>query len=556
MIEELKFKEYRKLKEINISFSKYINVLAGTNGTNKSSILHLISNSFKKVVKSDLRINDDKSLDVINRMNKLTNPKIESLTRGDKKYNNPSTIKGELFKTLYLDGNEISFRRHNSDDGISKRFAIKPQYPEGKNEKLPSIPVIYLGLFRLFSYGEYKDDNLIKNIPKKLPNDYLKLLKDLYKDFTNYTVELENMRDMGNIKNRVNFETDTEGVDSNTISAGEDNLFIILFALTSLKYYFDSIESHNEVESILLIDELDASLHPEFQVKLFELFKEYSKEYKIQFFFTTHSLSLLEYAISQKNDCNVCYLLDNVQNVKKMKDPDIHKINMWLRNITKNELYLENKIPIISEDQEARDFINLLFTFYKEKNDVDLGSVFHLVDGNFSSETIRNLVSDDLLLKTTLRAIFILDGDQTGQTNLNKNLMILPGNNSPEKILFQYASKLYNDNEENFWDNEVLFNSGFTKKQFQSVIKPRIDNIEEKLEKPGSNKGVERELNKKLYKDYLTFWKFVAQYWIKDERNFDDIRKFYNNLNIVFMKTAEFHGISSNEWRHSELWPS
>ena len=48
---------------------------------------------------------------------------------------------------------------------------------------------------------------------------------------------------MGDIKVRNEFSSNVAGVDSNTISAGEDNLSIILTALISLKYYFNSINS-------------------------------------------------------------------------------------------------------------------------------------------------------------------------------------------------------------------------------------------------------------------------------------------------------------------------
>ena len=73
---------------------------------------------------------------------------------------------------------------------------------------------------------------------------------------------------------------------------------VIITSLVSLKYYYENITSSSEVESILLIDELDATIHPGLQFKLLKLLNEFSKDYKIQIFFTTHSLSLLEEAIN------------------------------------------------------------------------------------------------------------------------------------------------------------------------------------------------------------------------------------------------------------------
>jgi len=95
---------------------------------------------------------------------------------------------------------------------------------------------------------------------------------------------------MGDIKTRADFESDKEGIDSNTISAGEDNLFIIICALVSLRYYFENIASHNDVESILLIDEFDATLHPSLQNRLLKIFRELQKLTKFRLFLQRNKL--------------------------------------------------------------------------------------------------------------------------------------------------------------------------------------------------------------------------------------------------------------------------
>lgn len=135
---------------------------------------------------------------------------------------------------------------------------------------------------------------------------------------------------MGDIKFRTDFESKADGVDSNTISSGEDNIFIILTALFSLKYYYDSLpedERINRTASILLIDEFDATLHPALQIRLLDLVRDFSSNYRIQIVATTHSLSLLEYALRQKD--NIIYLKDNIEAIDVMDHPDIFKIK-WI----------------------------------------------------------------------------------------------------------------------------------------------------------------------------------------------------------------------------------
>lgn len=52
MIKSIKFEHYRKLKGIELNFSRGINIISGTNGTCKTSVLHIVSNSFKKPTKT------------------------------------------------------------------------------------------------------------------------------------------------------------------------------------------------------------------------------------------------------------------------------------------------------------------------------------------------------------------------------------------------------------------------------------------------------------------------------------------------------------------------
>ena len=60
MIKKLNILEYRKLKDISFECDKKINVISGANGTCKSSILHIISNSFQKIGNKNNYIKDKK----------------------------------------------------------------------------------------------------------------------------------------------------------------------------------------------------------------------------------------------------------------------------------------------------------------------------------------------------------------------------------------------------------------------------------------------------------------------------------------------------------------
>lgn len=122
MIKSITFEHYRKLKEIELQFSKGINIISGTNGTCKTSVLHIISNSFKEPMKIE-------TMKVIRVLNTSTNPKIETLTKGDKKYVDPALgTTGTLYRAEYFDNRALEFRRKN-DKELEKTKKDLELYP-------------------------------------------------------------------------------------------------------------------------------------------------------------------------------------------------------------------------------------------------------------------------------------------------------------------------------------------------------------------------------------------------------------------------------------------
>lgn len=554
MIKKASIVQYRKIKNIVFDFSNGVNIISGTNGTCKTSLLHIVSNSFQAVTKKCEWVLETKCLEVINKVNSVTNPKIESLTKGDKEHNDPTNgHHGTVFSIEYSNHTPLSFRKHNSK--ISNRYAIKPFYQRGTRDSLPFCPVIYLGLSRLFPFGEFQNDKAVEGIKKSLPAEYQQEIAYLYSNFTHVRITSSTPQKMGDIKVRTDFDSDIVGIDSNTISAGEDNLYMLLTALVSLKYYYQSIKTNNEMESILLIDELDATLHPSYQMGLLELFRKYSAEYKIQVIFTTHSLSLLEYALKKKD--NVIYLIDNITDVRMMDAPDIYKIKMFLHNITRDDIYTSNVIPVFTEDSEARIFLNVLLDYYEQAKDgfASVRHFFHIVDANIGATNLINIFSDIYLLKSTMQSICILDGDQSSKRDLEKYLTTLPGGDSPEKFIMDYSLQLL-DNDDSFWTEELILQLNYGKLNFLSNRKPDIDGIGIKLRElkdaGESTHGVERKLRKKVFIKHQRFFEILFKHWVYNPENFEQINIFYDDLHILFRKVSEFHGINPNDWPFQE----
>jgi AAA15 family ATPase/GTPase len=563
VIKKIQINKYRKLSNISFDFNKHINIISGANGTCKSSILHIISNSFQAVKQNSTKLNSSIALKDIYAINDSVNTKIESLTRGDEEYNDPAPgVSGTLYTVTEVDNKVRPFRRKNDRSNNKNRFRMILNYKRGNAESLTSLPIVYLGLKRLFPFGEFGDDDQIKNIYGGVSAGLLEDAGALFKRFTGLEISDFSPKSVGAIKKRSEFKSTIGGIDSNTISSGEDNLFIILCALISLKRYYENITTNQEIESILLIDELDATLHPAYQIKLLDLFIEFSQNYKIQIFFTTHSITLLREALEKKTFCNVQYLIDNINNVNIMQEPDIYKIEQSLRNKTRKDIYTPSLIPVFSEDDEARLFIEKLFDFIAGK-DVGFNRVrglFHLVDAKIGCANLKTIFKDDKILKPTLRSICILDGDQQGNENMiNNHIMSLPGNNNPEEMVLSYVETKFNDNQATFWNEPYFINEGWSKRWYEENVRTRIEEVKQNLsdcqEKGESVHGLKRYEYKKILNDtnIRPFLIATIQYWINDVDNLEEVKSFTKNLFTLFRKVCAYHNINSNDWENLSI---
>ncbi|OSI37136.1 AAA family ATPase [Neisseria dumasiana] len=568
MIKSIKFTQYRRLKApLKLDFCNNINIISGLNGTCKSSILYLISNAFQAEKSTNTKLEPSSELNVINNISAQVNAKIEMLTKGDKEYNDPAPGQsGELFEVAYTNNQSIGFRRHNknSADDAHSRFRLIPKYSSSQSQSLPTLRTVYLSLARLLPFGEMKNDIPVKGVRKELPKEYNVIFHKLVERITGIKITESTPQIIENIKTRTEYLTDTEGIDSNTASVGEDNAIIILKNLVLLRYYYEKAPSlHNldQPASILLIDEMDATLHPAMQLRLLNTLKEYSESYKIQIFFTTHSLYLLDKALSPAyhNHIKLNYLTHQDDHVSLLPDPSIHKIERHLQEIQKVGYSSVSKIPVFTEDNEARVVLDAIFGYFSSRCQYfkQLRDKFHFVQANIGCTVLKAIFKDQYLDKNIMNAICVLDGDNTGQKATKHNIILLPGQKSPEQLIFDYYDELFSDlnfemyQNQNFWNTDVALNNALTKHHYKTSIKPQISAIEEKIkqlnQKGESIAGVRREENKKVFNDNLEEFKIVFDFWL--DNHYKEMEKFYGDLRHCFRQVALLHKLDP------ELWP-
>ncbi|WP_416407200.1 AAA family ATPase [Agrobacterium rosae] len=556
MIDEIQFIQYRKLKEITFRFNPRINLISGTNGTCKSTLMHIVGNSFQSVKTTSEHFTGPAAINVLKKFVDKINPKIETVSRGDKsRYSNPAEGRaGTLFTVKYIGGEELEFRRHNSKNDESKkhfRFSIKPKYAKDTEDRLPSTPVAYLGLSRLVPYGEVSDKVVTSTTRDQFPPDIQAAFVKQFAELTRMEIDKPTIHNIPDVKKRSDFTTNIEGIDSNTISSGEDNIGIILTALNCLRYVSENVvkDEERDIESVLLIDEFDATLHPTAQKKLFDIIVEYAEKYRIQVFFTTHSLFILKYGYQLKK--NIIYLVDQLDSVSVMPDPSPVQIEMHLTGLQHTALYQNVFIPVYTEDAEARFFLEQIMDYISKTLDPGFAAakdLLHLVNANIGADNLQNLFRDLKMNRSTMRAICILDGDQ--EKDLTHHIIALPGGQPPDRMFSEFLRSMMNDGSARAFWHEVL-PLGYSKLTADDVLKDfdAIDvTINERKQLGQPTKGFRRELSKDHFNKHRPFYDLIIKAWLKNDANKTNIEKFRNDLYAVFKKTAGFHSVDDKIW--------
>ena len=433
-IEKLHIHDFRCFKDVSIKLGKMITVIAGHNATGKSTILGLLGHC------AELKMKDGKPL-LWKQFRTEFSEIIQASKDFDKRCQNVYTV------DLSLDGNiemeSISFRTAWQKNKDKDRFRIIPMPTQTRRtEKKIEWPTLYLGLSRLYPIGEsegaYPTETKLTPVQK---GDFFRVYKDIL-SLIEDPVDCAEIKIPGTTK-KATIGVKTKKYDPMCNSAGQDNLSQILLAVMS----FESLKDQRTSDwngGILLIDELDATLHPAAQNKLVDYLYKRADELHIQIIFTTHSLSLLEYISNecnhnlpdQTNDREIIYLTTKNGFLQLIISPNHETIYLDMLN-TGNFLTRDlRKIAVWTEDDEARWFFEEIVGRRSLRVDLLNISMGH-------NELLKLLQQDYDHFKNFL---FILDGDvpQDKLDAVSKrlglkrfpNVLRLPGDTFPEKVMF------------------------------------------------------------------------------------------------------------------------
>ena len=303
---------------------------------------------------------------------------------------------------------------------------------------------------RLFPIGE--DSSISASSKITLSDDEVKLLNEWHnKILITPDLEIDEFNYLeSKQKNTIGFSTSYYDWSMN--SAGQDNLGKILLSILSFKRLKEQFPQEYK-KGILVIDEIDTTLYPASQIKLFEYLRKFSSKYKIQIIFTTHSLNLIELACEYQKDTK---LKDQIKVVYLQKlDDNINIIEKPTFNFIQNKLKVtltvkpkDLKINVFTEDKEGEIFLKGLIKNRK--------SSLNFLQCSMGCSNYIELVRKKIHGFNFPQSIICLDGDVRNEPNNMrviknyKNFLLLPGNESPERVL---AEMLYAEKESSdIWD--------------------------------------------------------------------------------------------------------
>lgn len=530
MIHSIEIKDFRLFKDVDIKLGKYLTVISGKNALGKTTILGMIGNS------CELKTSEGRPI-----LQKQFRTEFKDIFKASPKHDLSGSNKCTINFSNYDEPDVVIDSRKCrttwqkiSKINTNKRFRLIPEKYE-KEKKISSSkyswPVLYLGLSRLFPIGESEDKDIsVSNV--KLSEDEKKEFLENYCQILSLFEDDEIAIDaiaIGETNRKKGVGISTSDYDSLCNSAGQDNIGQILLAVMSFKRL--KKQNNKYCGGILLIDELDATLHPAAQMRLINYLLKSCRELKLQVVFTTHSLTILE-MISKKIAFNKNEKINEIEMVYITKD---NKILEVLVNPSYDRIYndlnlstildKQNTITVYSEDDEARWFIEKLLKKYFFR--------LNLVRLKMSYGNLLLLNKFDYTYYSSV--LFILDGD-VPETDIDKtcsekkdNILKLPGEKSVEEMLYQYILEL----PINHPLVEKLTEFGLTKTQLEDNY-PKTDNNEAAREK---------------FKKWFNNWKDIFEsinlidYWIKDNESI--CNEFRNNFTIKFNKIAKKKCIST-----------
>lgn len=444
IIDRIDITKFHGFKDVGFKLGTNITIIAGQNGTQKTTLLGLLGQPFS--LRLHPLMKDEKPLCGGSYWSQYAD-KFKLSPKFDKKGDHEWTIDSPMEDEPYT----VESIYRDKSRGII-RFWKKGTHE--KNTGYLRYPVIYLSLKRLLPIGE---EPKIHSKQEAFTEEEIALFKRLHNEIL---ISFDRIVEANVIEgsNKTTLGVTTDSYDWMQNSAGQDNVGKIILALLSFKRLKEKYPKSYK-GGILLIDELDATMYPGSQERLLRVLRRWSNRYRIQVIFTTHSLMLLELGSrlysemrqnpKTENQIQLVYLEKIGENIDILEGVSFHTIKNRLRVNTEDER--PNKVTVYSEDLETIWVTKSLLKGYLSR--------LAFINSPFSCNTLIDLLERKIPTFTFPESIIFFDGDVSvdvvQQKKLKKiksnNWLYLPTNLSPERWFANFINDL--DPRDPFWAN-------------------------------------------------------------------------------------------------------
>lgn len=420
---------FRHMKNVNIEFGDYITVIAGLNGTGKSSVLGLIGQLFDYKGK-EKTINNNKFATIYSEIFRFCNVHDQ---KNEYKY-----------IAEILDGDDLIERKVKSRY-VRKEKRFRMDIGERARAKgAINLPVIYLGLRRLFPLAQEPEGSI--SIKKhNLDSSEIKFYEDQARSIFVMLNDKVKPQDV-TTPNKEFLAMETNIYSNLGNSAGQDNIGQVITAILSFRRLS---QKDNYKGGILLLDELETTLFPGAQINLIKKFYSYVRALNLQIIFTTHSLEIIKFLQDNPSwNTKINFLEIRDGEVQNKTDPSFEYIKSRILIEAKQKETVEKKV-LLCEDDLAKLWANNLINGQENKKWCEAQG------RNISDGTIKILAESQL--KCFKEFTFIIDGDGSQNPSFKKqnNIVFLPGEERPETVFYKFLKNL-SDNDV-FWGGDNHF---------------------------------------------------------------------------------------------------
>lgn len=580
LVSKVELKLFRNYTEQCFIPGRRITLISGQNGVGKSTLLSLIASGSGSSKKGSLK-------------NKFQ-PDFSEFFRIDE---NEEYMNYSIFLTyLNTDSNETTEKRlsfkndskanrgirviprtsnsHNKFSNLQVADAFsREHFHSGGSARIP-LPTIYLSVSRLQPIGEHHNQMKIDDLNRRntvYSSSGNEMFSKWYNEVIPNTVNKEGELHLVNkgVSPRNLLYMDMLNIPFCSQSVGQDNLGNIISALVDI--YLLSLED-NYQGSIICIDEIDVSLHPYTQLRLLNLMKRLAGELKIQFFLSTHSLTMIEEIFKWQKKDKTNYSLIYFKDPSLPRVIDNQSFGLLKADMMNSISYLRPKIKIYFEDEVGELVFRLLIQAYKDlfddnggeedrkrieyikaKNYISIERLCSIVDR--LDHKIMNIGCRDLLKMPEKddyfkRVLFCLDGDARVTTVYNvknylkhtlptvpdqqqvkhsPNVMFLPSVLAPESFMYFVVYKLASHPGEFY----PFWKALDTNPDLQLYTSSNIYNRLCEGVNDYSNDEIKEIFDENVHRSIL--WNFaekshVLSYYFRDINNMPMLIRFINSL--------------------------